>query len=71
MGERYGKCALCGTEAELQLSHIIPKFVGRYLKETSIGNIRNHALSERVVQDIEKHYLLCHECEELFSAGER
>ena len=71
MGEHYGKCALCGAGTELQLSHIIPKFVGRYLKETSIGNIRNHALSERVVQDIEKHYLLCHECEELFSASER
>lgn len=71
MGDHYGKCALCGTEAELQLSHIIPKFAGRYLKETSIGNIRNHALAERIVQDIEKHYLLCHECEELFSASER
>lgn len=66
-----GKCALCGLEKELQLSHIIPKFVGKYLKETSIGNIRNQNNPNKVVQDIEKHYLLCHECEELFSASER
>ena len=71
MGKRLGICALCRHESELQLSHIIPKFVGKYLKETSIGNIRNHALSERIVQDIEKDYLLCHNCEELFSANER
>lgn len=71
MDEHQGICALCGLKKELQLSHIIPKFVGKYLKETSAGNIRNHALSERVVQDIEKHYLLCHDCEEMFSAKER
>lgn len=65
------KCALCGLDKELQQSHIIPKFVGKYLKDTSIGNIRNHALSDKVVQDIEKHSLLCHDCEELFSASER
>ena len=65
------KCALCQQEKELQLSHIIPKFAGRYLKETSIGNIRNQENPNRTVQDIEKHYLLCHDCEELFSASER
>ena len=37
-----GKCALCGEDKELQLSHIIPKFIGKYLKNTSIGNIRSH-----------------------------
>ena len=25
-----GKCALCGEDKELQLSHIIPKFIGKY-----------------------------------------
>ena len=24
-----GKCALCGEDKELQLSHIIPKFIGK------------------------------------------
>jgi len=66
-----GKCALCDNEKELQLSHIIPKFVGRHLKGTSIGNIRNSENPNKVVQDLEKYYMLCHDCEELFSAAER
>ncbi len=66
-----GKCALCENETELQLSHIIPKFVGRHLKGTSIGNIRNYENPNKIIQDLEKHYLLCHDCEELFSAAER
>lgn len=66
-----GKCALCGEDKELQLSHIIPKFIGKYLKNTSIGNIRSHENPNRIAQDIEKHYMLCHDCEELFSASER
>ena len=41
MAEVIGECALCREKKELQLSHIIPKFVGRYLKQTSIGNIRS------------------------------
>lgn len=64
------KCALCGLEKELQLSHIVPKFVGRYLKKSSAGAIRNLSNPNRTVQDIEKHYLLCHDCEELFSNAE-
>jgi len=27
------KCALCDEEKEIQLSHIVPKFVGRHLKK--------------------------------------
>lgn len=65
------KCALCDIEKELQLSHIVPKFVGRYLKGTSVGNIRSSGNPNIVVQDLEKHYMLCHDCEELFSASER
>ncbi len=65
------KCALCQKESELQISHIVPKFVGKHLKATSIGNIRSQANLGKVIQDIEKHALLCHDCEELFSASER
>lgn len=61
-------CALCGQPKELQLSHIVPKFIINHLKKTSIGKIRNQ---EKAVQDGEKHYLLCHDCEELFSRSER
>lgn len=65
------KCALCGEEKEIQLSHIIPKFIGRHLKKTAVGNIRSAEDPNKTVQDLEKHYLLCHDCEELFSASER
>ena len=67
---QIGQCALCGQRKELQLSHIIPKFVGRKLKSPS-GNIRSTQQPNKVSQDIEKHFLLCHDCEELFSAKER
>lgn len=65
------KCALCGIETELKKSHIIPKFVGRHLKGTSIGNIRSAENPNLIVQDLEKHHMLCHDCEEIFSASER
>ena len=66
-----GQCALCRANKELQLSHIIPHFVGRKLIKTSPGNIRITKEPNKVAQDIEKHLLLCHDCEELFSAKER
>ncbi len=65
------QCALCRQEVEeLELSHIVPKFVVRYLKKTSIGAIRNLESPDKVVQDSEKHYLLCGDCEDLFSIYE-
>lgn len=66
-----GKCGLCDEHKELKLSHIVPKFVIRHLKKTSFGAIRNLEDPNIVVQDGEKHYLLCGECEELFSKYER
>ena len=68
---QMGQCALCRANKELQLSHIIPHFVGRKLIKTSPDNIRITNEPNKVVQDIEKHFLLCHDCEELFSAKER
>lgn len=65
------KCALCGVEANLKKSHIIPKFIGRHLKDTSIGNIRSAENPNLIVQDLEKHHMLCHDCEEIFSVSER
>ena len=68
---QIGQCALCRDRKELQLSHIVPHFVGRKLIKTSLGNIRSSGEPNKVRQDIEKHFMLCHECEELFSAKER
>lgn len=68
---QIGQCALCRQNGkELQLSHIVPHLVGRYLMKTSPGSIRRTDMPNKTVQDIEKHYLLCHDCEELFSANE-
>lgn len=68
--QKLQKCALCGVETELELSHIIPKMAVRTLKKTSIGSIRNTDNHNRVVQDSEKHYMLCGKCEDIFSEDE-
>jgi len=64
------KCALCGAETDLELSHIVPKMVMRTLKKTAIGNIRNSENPNTPAQDSEKHYMLCGSCEDLFSEKE-
>lgn len=64
------KCALCHETKELELSHIVPKFVIRHLKKTSFGAIRSMANPDKVIQDGEKYYLLCEACEDLFSIYE-
>lgn len=63
-------CALCGTETKLELSHIVPKMVIRTLKKTAPGNIRNSENPNIPAQDSEKHYMLCGNCEDLFSGKE-
>jgi len=42
----------------------------RHLKKTAFGAIRSMGDFNRVVQDSEKHYLLCGDCEDLFSTYE-
>lgn len=40
--EKEGTCALCNKHGELELSHIIPKFVFKHLKKNSFsGKMRN------------------------------
>lgn len=65
------ECALCHSKDQLELSHIIPKFVVRYFKETSAGSMRCMENPNITVQDGEKHYLLCGKCEDLFSTYEK
>ena len=68
------RCGLCGKSASLQSSHIVPKFVFDYLKKTSaVENTRLRRPLENIkipYQDSDKPKLLCHDCEELFSAKE-
>jgi hypothetical protein len=57
-------CRLCGETKELQESHIIPKFVFRWMKETSAtGYLRFAQQPNLRVQDGIKCYLLCADCE--------
>ena len=59
-----GQCRLCKKTRELQHSHIIPKFVTDWLKESSAtGYIRSSKAVNLRQQDGEKEYWLCEECE--------
>ncbi len=66
-----GKCALCNNDSELSLSHIIPKFVFSWFKEAVPSRIRNTQLPSKRIQDGPKQYLLCADCEKLFSRWEK
>ena len=66
-----GFCSLCGHNRDLQESHIIPKFVGKWLKKTSAtGFLVNANHASKRVQDLITLNLLCHDCEERFSKFE-
>jgi len=65
------QCRLCQTDSELQLSHILPAFTYRWLRESSgNGHIRHSLEPNKRVQDGLKRYWLCSSCEELFSRSE-
>jgi len=67
---RERTCSLCGAKKELRLSHIIPKFITKWLKETSASGFVRTGDTGRRIQDTFKINLLCQDCEELFSAWE-
>jgi len=68
---RTGICKLCGKHSDLIEGHIIPKFVGSYLKETSItGRLRNSANPNIPYQDIDKAFFFCKKCEDIMSIDE-
>jgi hypothetical protein len=63
-----GTCRLCRQRAELQLSHILPAFVYKWLKKD--GFIRHSAEINRRTQDGAKEEWLCSACEGLFNGWE-
>lgn len=64
-------CALCRQEQALRSSHIIPKFVYHWLKESSgTGFLRFSQNPNQRVQDGLKKELLCGDCELLLSKFE-
>jgi len=65
------KCALCQASGKLQVSHIIPSFVGKWLKETSATGFLRGAKNLNVrLQDTMKMPLLCLDCEKRVSKFE-
>ncbi len=65
-----GKCKLCHKEKELQESHIIPKFVYKWMKQTGTGRFRQGLNINKPIQDGTKEFLLCRDCEQEFSKRE-
>lgn len=58
-------CALCLRAAVLRVSHVIPSFIGRWLKATSPSpKFRSSEQPNKTVQDVPKLPLLCDDCEQ-------
>ena len=56
----------------MQLSHVLPAFVFRWLRESSgNGFIRSNRSPNRRIQDGEKRHWLCFDCEQLFGGWEK
>ena len=65
-------CALCKEDRILQESHIIPKFITKWLRETGGGKfLRYSANINKREQDSRKYELLCSNCEQRFSKYEK
>lgn len=67
-------CRLCKRVSSLQESHIIPSFVGKWLKKTSATGFFSQISPDhniQRVQDLFKTGLLCSRCEILISNFER
>jgi len=61
-------CAFCGEYKELKVSHVLPAFVFRWLRDRSgAGHIRNTDYPNRRVQDGLKFPWLCGDCEGQFN----
>lgn len=70
MDKLLEKCCLCGEKEVLQLSHIIPSFISKWLKKTSAtGHFRD--IKGKRQQDVLKMKLLCSTCEQRISNYEK
>lgn len=65
------ECALCGKTKDLRDSHIIPRFVIRWMKKTGATPfLRKVSDPDTRIQDYHEE-LLCDDCEQIFSDFER
>ena len=65
------KCELHEVEAKLCESHIIPKFVYKWMKETGSGRLRQVGTKNKPMLDGIKKHMLCKDCEDKFSKYEK
>ena len=64
-------CQLCDRDASLCESHVIPKFVFKWIKDTSATKrLRSMDDPDRLKQDGRKPRLLCADCERIFNRWE-
>jgi len=64
-------CALCSKKKELKMSHIVPSFVGKWMKASSAtGHLRGTIKPDKRLQDLGRIPLLCKDCEQRLSALE-
>lgn len=70
---RTSSCRLCRNTGDLQVSHILPRFLGKYLKETSatgfLTAVDENGRPSRA-QDLYKTKLLCSGCEGILNQSE-
>ena len=71
VGSGTESCALCGRSGDLQESHIIPKFVGKWIKDTSATGFLASATDGERLQDLPTIRMLCSDCELRFSKLEK
>lgn len=64
-------CELHRENAKLCESHIIPKFVYKWMKETGSGRLRQVKTKNKPMLDGIKKHMLCKSCEDKFSKYEK
>ena len=71
MAKRRTVCLLCQKRRDLLESHVVPSFVGGYLKKTSVtGRMRMVGEPNLPIQDLAKEHLFCPSCEGLMAEEE-
>lgn len=69
--DRRGRCGLCLKESDLQFGHIYPRFAVKWMKETSATGYLRNTVSQFRMQDAERQYLMCRDCEQILSRDEK
>lgn len=73
MNKEVSLCKLCKKSDDLRVSHVLPRFVGKYLKDTSATGFLT-AVDENGnpsrSQDLYKRRLICDKCESVLNEAE-